>query len=80
MNTRLQKNGQTWIFFKNAHFGGIFKKMHSLFGAWSFLLVHIRFTPKRFVNWVFFLRNRTTEGGVGSRIMDKDGGVGVLKS
>ena len=31
------------------------KSPHSLFGAWSFLLVHIRFTPsegaKGFVNW-----------------------------
>ena len=39
-------------------FMGIFKKKistHSLFGAWSFLLIHIGFTPcegpKGFVNW-----------------------------
>ena len=45
---RRQRNGQTWFFFllKTALFGHILKESaHSLFGAWSFLLVHIRFTP-----------------------------------
>ena len=34
-------------FFKTTLFGHISKKLlaHSLFGAWSFLLIHIRFTP-----------------------------------
>jgi hypothetical protein len=33
---------------KNYHFGAYIKKnpAHSLFGAWSFLLVHIWFTPR----------------------------------
>ena len=44
-------------------FWHILKKLaHSLVGAWSFLLVHIRFTPsewpKGFINW-FLLRNHT---------------------
>ena len=41
--------GQTSInfSFKTIIFGHIKQKSsHSLFGAWSFLLVHIRFTPK----------------------------------
>ena len=56
---RRQRNCQTWIFFsKSALFGHILNKStHSLFGAWSFLLVHIRFTPsegpKGFVNWSY---------------------------
>jgi len=35
------------LFFKIALFGHMLKKKsaHSLFGAWSFLLVHIWFTP-----------------------------------
>ena len=40
--------------FKSNLFGHMLKKTHSLFGAWSFLLVHVQFTPcewpKRFVN------------------------------
>ena len=42
---RRQKNGQTlfYFIFKNILFGHVFKKStHSLFGAWSLLLVHIR--------------------------------------
>ena len=45
--------------FKSAFLGRILEKSaHSLFGAWSFLLIHIWFTPSEgsqgFVNW--FLR------------------------
>jgi hypothetical protein len=54
---RRQENGQTWILFlfKTALFGHTLKKSaHSHFGAWSFLLVHVWFTPsegpKGFVN------------------------------
>jgi hypothetical protein len=54
---RRQENGQTWILFlfKTALFGHMLKKSaHSFFGAWSFLLVHVWFTPsegpKGFVN------------------------------
>ena len=47
---RRQENKKTWIFFpfNNALFKHMFKKnqsAHSLFGAWSSLLIHIRFTP-----------------------------------
>ena len=36
------------FFFKTPFFGHIFKKSsHPLFGAWSFLLVQIRFTPNK---------------------------------
>ena len=50
------ENGQTLtLFFHTAFFRHIFKKStRSLFGAWSFLLVHIQFTsskrPNLFVN------------------------------
>ena len=46
-------------FFQNRQFKTYIKKMirSFTFGAWSFLLVHIRFTPserpKNFVNWFF---------------------------
>jgi hypothetical protein len=46
---RRQTYGQTLIIFsfKTIIFGHIKQRSsHSLFGAWSFLLVHIRFTPK----------------------------------
>ena len=58
---RRQENGQTCIFFlqiKTAVFRLILKKKstQSLFDAWSFLLVHIRFSPseepKNFVNCI----------------------------
>jgi hypothetical protein len=61
---RIQENGQTWlIVFKTSLFSTYQKKStHSLFGAWSFLLIHICFTPsegpKNFINW-FTLRNQT---------------------
>ena len=48
-----------FVFFSKVPFLNIYqtKSMHSLFGAWSFLLVHIQFTPnegpKDFVNWSF---------------------------
>ena len=58
---RRQKNGQTWTFFlsKTVLLRHILKKSaRSLFGARSFLLIHIRPTPserpKNFVNWFFF--------------------------
>ena len=56
MKTRQDKTKE-WsnMIFLNYIFGHILKKYaHSLFGAWSFLLVHIGFTPsegpKGFVN------------------------------
>ena len=46
------------------------KSTRSFFGAWSFLLVHIHFTPSEgpegFVNF-FLLRNRTMKVGPSSR-------------
>ena len=42
------KRDQTSIFFSNLPFFGIHslkKSAHSFFGAWPFLLAHIRFTP-----------------------------------
>ena len=55
---RIQENGQTFFLFHNYIFGYISKKWrHSLFGAWSFFLVYILFTPsegpKGFENWFF---------------------------
>ena len=58
-----------YFFLKTALFGHVFYKKknpgHSLFGAWSFFLVHIRFTPnegpKAFKTG--FLRSRTMEAG-----------------
>jgi hypothetical protein len=46
-DNKTQENGQTQMFFKNVIFEYIFKKKstHLVFGAWSFLLVHIRFPP-----------------------------------
>ena len=58
-DNKTQENGQTQMFFKNVIFEYIFKKKstHLVFGAWSFLLVHIRFPPsegpKDFVHWFF---------------------------
>jgi hypothetical protein len=58
-----------FFFFKTALSGRILKKLaHSLFGAWSFLLVHVRFTPseepKDFVIcFYYFKKNRTMEFG-----------------
>ena len=54
--------------FKSALFGHILKKSaHSFFGAWSFLLIHSRFTPiegpKNLVNRIIFLRSWTMENG-----------------
>ena len=56
---RRQKNGQTLIISKTAFFGHILKKSaQSFFGAWSFLLIHIQFTPgevpKDFVVILFY--------------------------
>ena len=53
-----QKYDQIWFFFQKCPFWTYIKKStHSLFGAWSFLLVHIQFTPSEgleaFVNWSF---------------------------
>ena len=49
-----KKNGQTLIFQNFPFWTYIQKIAHSLFGAWSFSLVHIHFThvegPKGFVN------------------------------
>jgi hypothetical protein len=50
---------EIYFIFKYALFGHILKKSTpSFLNAWSFLLVHIRFTPneepKDFVNWFFF--------------------------
>ena len=44
---RRQKGGQTRIIFSKLRLlGAILKKSaHSLFGAWSSLLVHVQFTP-----------------------------------
>ena len=43
---RRQINGKSWIYFKIAPFGHILRKLtRSHLGAWSFLLVHILFTP-----------------------------------
>jgi hypothetical protein len=47
------------FFIKIALFAHILEKLaHSLFGVWSFLLIHMRFTPsegpKGFVTWFFF--------------------------
>ena len=63
---RRQNNGWICFFssffsFKTIIFGRMLKKLaHYFFGAWSFLLVHIRFTPsegpKGFVNWFFFFK------------------------
>ena len=56
MKTRENKRMVKLEFFsQTALFGHILRKTaHSLFGAWSFLLVHIQFTPskgpKGFVN------------------------------
>jgi hypothetical protein len=55
---RRQKNGQTWVFPKLRFLSNLLEKStHSLFGAWSFFLVHIGFTPcegpKGFVNCFF---------------------------
>ena len=57
MKTREDKRMVKLEFFKTTIFGHILKKWaHSLFGAWSFLLVHIQYTPsensKGFVNWI----------------------------
>ena len=67
-------NGPTWI--SNCHFRAYIKKSaHSLFGAWSFLFIHIRFTPserpKNFVNWFFRQSDQTIEVGSSSRTMEK---------
>ena len=47
MNTREVKRWSNLIFFfESVLFGHILKNSaHSLFGAWSYLLVHIWFTP-----------------------------------
>ena len=44
---RKHENGQTFFPFKTTLFEHISKEKsaHSLLGAWSFLLVNIRFTP-----------------------------------
>ena len=62
---RMVKLGVLFLF-KIVLFGHILKQStHSLFGAWSFLLIRIHVTPsvgpKGFVNW--FSRNRTMERG-----------------
>ena len=70
-------NGQTWCFlfsFQYCPFWAyIKKKAHPLFGAWSFLLICIRFTPsegpKGFINW--YSRNRTMKVGIWSQTMAK---------
>ena len=61
------------LFSQTALFGHILRKTaHSLFGAWSFLLVHIQFTPskepKGFVN--YFLK----KSDHGSWTMKRDHG------
>ena len=75
---RQQENGQIWFilfyFFKITFLGRVLKQpTHSLLGAWSFLLVHIWFTPseepKGFV--IDFLRYGTMELGPWSRTMEK---------
>ena len=58
---RRQKEWSNLSFSKSDLFGHILKRSaHSLFGAWSFLLIHIRFTPsegpKGFVICLFFLK------------------------
>ena len=59
MKTREDKGiAKLELFSKSAPFGHILNKStQSLFGAWSFLLVHIRFTPSEgpesFVNWSY---------------------------
>jgi len=59
---RRRKNGQTSNFFSELPFLDIYykKSAHSLYGAWSFLFVHIQFTPsegpKGFVNCFFFYK------------------------
>ena len=58
MKTRENKSGQAKNFQNYPFWTYIEKKStHSLFGAWSFLLVHIQFTPrekpKGFVIWFF---------------------------
>ena len=54
------------FFFKISLFGHVFKKSsHSFCGAWSFLLVHIRFTPseepKGFAN-LFKIKKKLDHG------------------
>ena len=61
--------------FKSVVFEHLCKKpTHSVFGAWSFLLVHISFTPsegpKGFV-YIYFLRNRIMKVGPSSQTMNK---------
>ena len=61
-----------FFFFKTALFKHIFKKpTHPHFGAWSFLLVHIWFTPssKGPKAFVIFFRNRTMNVGASSLTM-----------
>ena len=66
-----------FIFFQQLPFLDIyFKNQHIHFlGAWSFFLIHIRFTPSEesivFVHWVFFIKNQTMEVGPSSRTMKK---------
>ena len=63
---RRQKNYLTWIFFKTALFRLTLKtSAHSLFGAWSFLLVHIRITPSEGPKTlqIDFASNRTMKVG-----------------
>ena len=54
MKTRKDKRMIEFEVFKTALFGHIYKRSHSLFGAWSFLLIYIWLTPgegpKGFVN------------------------------
>ena len=70
-----RENGQTSIFFLNIVLFGYKLKnsTHSLLGAWSFLVVHVWFTPsegpKGFVN--LFLRNWTIKVGPWRQTMEK---------
>ena len=71
---RRQENGQTWFFLKIVLSGHVLKKSApSLFGASSFFLVHIWFTPnegpKAFNT--NFLRSQTMEVGPWTRTIDK---------
>ena len=57
MNTRKDKRIFNFEFIQNYPFWTYvkIKSAHTFFGAWSFLLIHVWFTPserpKSFVNW-----------------------------
>ena len=72
---RKQENDRTWILFRKCPFWACIKKnpAHSLFSAWSFFLVHIRFTPsegpKAFKS--IYLRSLSMEVGPRTRTIQK---------